>query len=721
MSRFLCAIPQKVFRLKPGNCFHSAAALGFVFLALNMAWPVCDALCDAPLAKRGVKLYLNNAVTIEDIGNYCSGKCLTTEVISVPPGWSVVAAEDSDTFCPYIYGRGPYPYVTKYVDGIHPLTFMFSIRPGDNAPDGDIFWRMSGSYEDNGNICLCPCLVIQQPVKIVFPPASFSLSSPASGAVVDTLTPTFEWNPSNGAAYYQLNLYDDQVGSPAPTPFYKVTGMTGTACQYNGEPLFWGGKYWWEVIASNAWASTQNAEGRQRFDIIPTPEPGPFLISWPVSGGRYYPSPKVQWSASQNANYYVVLLYNDVNGSPASTYFQTSGQVFSQTWTPPAGSLTLGKYYWIHVNAFTAASKSRLASNGPVRFLVSQLENFSLYTPVAGDINVPVQPTFNWLTCTGAASYRIEIRGATSQTASFVFSGTTTQTSYTYTGPALLPNAFYQWSVWAIAPTGGEELLADNAPFTFRTLPIQPFYLIDPAYGEIGVAVRPTFSWQPAYGSTRYKTYVAVDHPSSPGEKLAIWESSWIPLGTQTSYYDAFSELNRGGLYYWRVYADYSSLGGRYNEGGWRPFYVTSIPQFSLRNPVNTGSIDAGPVVFSWDYPTNAEYASLVLWILDADGGLSRNPILVKDKLTQNSLSFSGPPTLTGKTTYMWQVYAWQGGNYVWASNGPFKFTTRASSAANKTIALEAILGLGQPDSSAAAGLDFNGDGILDTADLIHK
>ncbi len=688
-----------------------------VRIALSMA--LVALLCALAIPAARAKNYLVNADTVVEISAGGLGTdCYTVEAISVPAGWSVIAAENSDTFCSYISGRGQFPYVTHYCQGSNGAKFKFKVRPSETVTEGEIHWRKSKTQY---TIYLAPYETLVEQVAVVYPPTSFSLYSPASGAVVDTLTPTFEWNPSNGASSYKLNIYDDQAGSPAPTPFYQVSGLTGTAHQYNGEPLFWGAKYWWEVIASNAWASTPNAEGRQRFSIIPTPEPGPFLISWPVSGGRYYPSPSVQWSASQNTYYYVVLLYNDVNGSPASTYFQTSGQVFSQTWTPPAGSFALGKHYWVNVNAFSVASKSRLASNGPVRFLVSQLENFSLYTPVAGDINVPVQPTFNWLTCTGAASYRIEIRGATSQTASFVFSGTTTQTSYTYTGPALLPNAFYQWSVWAIAPTGGEELLADNAPFTFRTLPIQPFYLIDPAYGETGVAVRPTFIWQPAYGSTSYRAYVAIDHPTVPGEKLTIWESSWIDASTQSSYYNAFSELNRGGLYYWRVYADYSSLGGRFNEGGWRPFHVTSIPGFSLITPGNEAAINAGPVVFSWDRPENAEYASLVLWILDADGGLSRSPILVKDKMTQNSFSFSGPPTLTGKTTYMWQVYAWQGGNYVWASNGPFKFTTRASSAANKTIALEAILGLGQPDSSAAAGLDFNGDGVLDTADLIQK
>jgi hypothetical protein len=128
------------------------------------------------------------------------------------------------------------------------------------------------------------------------------------------------------------------------------------------------------------------------------------------------------------------------------------------------------------VNAFSVASKSRLASNGPVRFLVSQLENFSLYTPVSGDLNVPVQPTFNWLTCTGAASYRIEIRGATSQTASFVFSAQQLNLLHLY-GSGAFTQRVLSMERLAIAPTGGEELLADNAPFTFRTLPIQPFYL----------------------------------------------------------------------------------------------------------------------------------------------------------------------------------------------------------------------------------------------------
>ena len=59
--------------------------------------------------------------------------------------------------------------------------------------------------------------------------------------------------------------------------------------------------------------------------------------------------------------------------------------------------------------------------------------------------------------------------------------------------------------------------------------------------------------------------------------------------------------------YFWRVYADIFNMGGRYNEGDWRAFQVMNVGDFYQELPGNGATVDAGPVTFKWQRPSNAE------------------------------------------------------------------------------------------------------------------
>lgn len=650
------------------------------------------------------------ALTVKNTG---ATDCITVEAKGVPTNWTVEPAENSDSVCGFVSGLSPYPSVTKRIEATKKATFRFRVWPSNWNTEAQITWRLNATQF---NEALLPLGEWTQNVQTVFPPSSFVLYAPSHEEVVSELTPHFTWQAASGATSYRVELFDDAQGEPGSTK-YRSAALTTNQYTYDGPALSWSTSYWWEVTASNAWASTVNSGGRKKFDITPPPQPGTFSIVWPLSGSRHATPPTLQWSQSLNASYYVVQIFEDNGGVPAASPLVVSGPVSALAWDLTQAGLPLTKDYWIYVTAFTSAYTTRLATNSPLKFRYSQLGDFLQVSPDTGSLWVDLQPTFTWTESAGATGYRIEIRGASQENANYFFSATTTGTSYTFGPPGLRENSFFDWRAYALAP--GEELRAINAAYGFRTIPVGLFLPLDPGHGERGVSTRPTFTWSPSHLATDYRVDVAQDHPTRPGEKLVVYQGTTGWLEPESHTYNGFTDLNRGQNYYWRVYAGYRGYGGRYNEGGWQPFVVTRITPFNLVYPAQRALLDAGPITFQWGAPANAESMTFALFLTDANGNIQGNPIAMRNLTGVNQTAFSGPPLLTGQTNYAWNVIAWEGGNFIPASNGPLLFSTRASSAASAQIVKEAILGLSRPDSTAKTALDRQPDNALDAADFL--
>ncbi|MGE5559146.1 MAG: hypothetical protein ACM3WV_11165, partial [Bacillota bacterium] len=85
------------------------------------------------------------------------------------------------------------------------------------------------------------------------PPGSFNLLSPANGARNVSKTPAFDWEDSAGAATY--TIYVDN-NSDFSSPEVNTSGLTTSnyACPITLGSLT---KYYWKVVAINAYGSTQ--------------------------------------------------------------------------------------------------------------------------------------------------------------------------------------------------------------------------------------------------------------------------------------------------------------------------------------------------------------------------------------------------------------------------------------------------------------------------------
>lgn len=99
------------------------------------------------------------------------------------------------------------------------------------------------------------------------PPAAFATLTPAPGTVDVTATPTFEWQPSSGAAYYRLTL---ATTADLRDPVVVADGLRGTTLRPSVE-LRAGVRYWWSVEAVNGAGATASSSGPSDFTMKALP------------------------------------------------------------------------------------------------------------------------------------------------------------------------------------------------------------------------------------------------------------------------------------------------------------------------------------------------------------------------------------------------------------------------------------------------------------------
>lgn len=91
------------------------------------------------------------------------------------------------------------------------------------------------------------------------PPPAPVLTSPggsaAPGPVINTFTPTFQWNASTNAAYYELDI-SLAPGGQAGTPIFTQQNLTSPSFTLPSG-IIWGGQYYsWTVTASNIYGTS---------------------------------------------------------------------------------------------------------------------------------------------------------------------------------------------------------------------------------------------------------------------------------------------------------------------------------------------------------------------------------------------------------------------------------------------------------------------------------
>lgn len=100
------------------------------------------------------------------------------------------------------------------------------------------------------------------------PPGAFSLTSPANGAINQSVTPTLMWGASLGATSYQVTV-DTDAGFVLPNTYQTNTGFTSVVVP--GATLAQGTVYFWRVVASNPGGMTTGSPDPSMFTTAPPP------------------------------------------------------------------------------------------------------------------------------------------------------------------------------------------------------------------------------------------------------------------------------------------------------------------------------------------------------------------------------------------------------------------------------------------------------------------
>ena len=210
------------------------------------------------------------------------------------------------------------------------------------------------------------------------------------------------------------------------------------------------------------------------------------LVSPSNGSSTFNPTPTFTWNAVPNVTRYRIEVDN-TPGFPSPEFLDSMVTVASATPTTP---LAGGLYYW-HVRAERPGTPDPYSAAWTLT--ISALAAPTLNTPLNND-TINATPTFNWNTVSGANFYRLQIDTVNT----FPTPTVVNQAGNSYTPGANMLDDHYYWRVAASAD-GGTTFGAYSTIYQFEldaAIPIAPT-LVAPVDGATGVAITPTFSWNP--------------------------------------------------------------------------------------------------------------------------------------------------------------------------------------------------------------------------------
>lgn len=136
---------------------------------------------------------------------------------------------------------------------------------------------------------------------------AFDLLTPQLGRMDVSQTPTFEWESTPGAAYYNVQLApSDNQGNVIPAQAQLGPSVNGTSWNSTFAPLVKGKKYFWRVFATDGANSILNDGGWRYFTVDPLSD---FTLTAPADQATAVEiSPQLQWQRVDGAIGYVVRL-----------------------------------------------------------------------------------------------------------------------------------------------------------------------------------------------------------------------------------------------------------------------------------------------------------------------------------------------------------------------------------------------------------------------------
>jgi hypothetical protein len=477
------------------------------------------------------------------------------------------------------------------------------------------------------------------------------LVAPASGAVVTSTTPAFQWSPVAGSVGYNLTVTNTTTGANVLSYSTPTSSNGSAATSYPlMSPLPVGDSLSWTVRAVTA--GGQVGESRsQSFVVLPIPVPVA------PSGVIDSTQPTLSWLAVPGAADYTVTLADITAGTTIA-----SGQAVSSTSYTPASPLeNLHTYEW-SVSALGAAENggSPLASpaSGSVYFTVNVDVAPVPIAPANGTAVSNRKPMFAWSGVPGAVSYKLRIANEDLGPNHPPFSISVSGTSFTPRTPLALLGS-YNWSVQAVIEQNGRRTPGPSSNVShFLVSKVGEPTLISPEPDAVVNTDQFQFQWSAVPGN------------------LVNYDFSLFDITSNTAVYSEYSleatsftpsiPLDNGHEYVWSVFA---------GKGG---VLATAEAQFTVDVTGGGSQILSAPKPLSPDGIVNTTSPEL-RWsaVSGADFYvvfLSNSPYPLRVSGTSLTLS----PDLLAVPITNDSGYSW----YVTAGSDSGNFSTPSSSAA---------------------------------------
>ncbi|NSW54032.1 MAG: VCBS repeat-containing protein [Anaerolineae bacterium] len=467
-----------------------------------------------------------------------------------------------------------------------------------------------------------------------------TLTSPADGASLSDLTPTFDWEDADGADSYVLQLStDDSFTSPSEE---SVTTSTFTPAANLAA-----GEWFWRVKtvhagAESGWSSV--------WSFTLSDLAAPDLLSPADDAAVYDTTPAFDWADVSGATGYILQIsMDDSFTSPAEE--SVTGSSFT-----PASALAMGDWYW---RVKTVRDTDESDWSAAWHFTLGPLPAPVLLSPAQSTAATDPLVTFQWNSVAEAELYTLEVKKVSDNSvvykARFAHAVRCSGDTCSVTLAEALPRGLYKWHVVAWHACGERGIFSAWNTFT-RRLPTP--VLRSPGDAAVVYGGRPTFKWYPVSEATEY----VLELLDGLDQQVGVWSVENGACGTYCEFrlpsaYDLAADY---GSYQWRVRARADA-----DAGDWSAPFAFTYQQLARTAQVSPadGFATSDPTpAFSW---TDVTGATQYLFQLRDDSNA-----VVLERLVSDATYCDGStctwdldqPLVAGN--YQWHVRAKNGRNF---------------------------------------------------------
>ncbi len=446
-------------------------------------------------------------------------------------------------------------------------------------------------------------------------PARTTLSSPADGTVLTSLSQYFYWNTLSGTSMYEYQV-DTLPDFTSPASF---TGTRSSSYNYVSlSNLFFENTIYWRVRCIN---SVDTSDWSDTWSVMTT---GQMTLQSPADGTNLTSTNTyLYWNSYNGASYYQ---YQYDTTATFDSPFVYSG-ITSSTSSYISG-LSYGVTYYWHVRAVNSRDSSAWSETWT--FMVS--DSLTLISPADGTALSSVSSYFNWSGISGS-SYLLQKDTVPTFNSPALTNNTTSSTSLS------LSNLYYgRTHYWRVAAYNSTDTSAWSEVWRFTT-PARTT-LSSPADGTSITSLSQTIYWNTISGTNSYQyEYDTVPTFNSPAHRT----------GSAGTYYNyvTISNLYFESTIYWRVRCINSV-----DTSDWSAtWHFNTTGGMTLLSPADNSTISTVDVSLSWNSYTGASG-----YVYEYDTAPTFNtPHHYSGYSYYTSVSVSG---LQYGTTYYWRARA---------------------------------------------------------------